>query len=87
MTTYSLGAAEDLTETIEGVVGKVTKGIGYVAETIAAVETLDDLRNGRTGKGIVHALDAVAGVVGSLGLFGAGISLVHGISRVFRRND
>jgi len=46
LTTYSLGAAEDLTETIEGVVGKVTKGIGYVAETIAAVETLDDLRNG-----------------------------------------
>ena len=62
------------------------KGLGYVAAGIATLQTIDDIRNGKTGMAVIHGLDAVMGVVGTLGPIGAGVSIAWGISRAFWGN-
>jgi len=66
--------------------GKYMKGLGYMAAGIAALQTIDDIRNGKTGMAVVHGLDAMMGVVGTLGPIGAGVSIAWGISRAFWGN-
>jgi len=82
-----VGAAEDLGEKVAGIAEKLTKSFGYGVAAVATVQALDDLRNGNTGAAIVHGLDALAGVVGTLGPGGAAISLLYGVSRIFWGNE
>jgi hypothetical protein len=80
-----VGAAEELGKLGE-TAGKYMKGLGYVAAGVAALQTYQDIRNGNTRMAIIHGLDAVMGVVGTLGPFGAGVSIAWGFSRAFWGN-
>jgi RHS repeat-associated protein len=81
-----IGAAEEL-----GALGKTAskyvKGIGYATAVIGAVQAYSDFQNGKIGMGIIHSVDAAMGVIGTLGPWGAGVSILYGFSRAFWGNE